>query len=134
MNGEYFLISGKKNITKIFLLLLIVLLILITLVSCSKTYSIRVYSSGINQYELQEAQETLTLAKLGVASGIEYSEELMAMTEERIRKIENTPDKVDSYRASKIIESSSTSVRFIDKDGKEQFINGKRIEIRENNN
>jgi len=114
-----------NKIMKIVLMICAAILIVSALTGCSKTYSIRVYSSGINKYELQKAEALLAVAKL--AKG----EALIIMVEEEIRQIENTPDKVETYRASKIIESSSTSVRFIDKEGKEQFISGKKIEIQE---
>jgi len=114
-----------NKIMKIVLMICAAILIVSALTGCSKTYSIRVYSSGINKYELQKAEALLAVAKLA------KSEALIIMVEEEIRQIENTPDKVETYRASKIIESSSTSVRFIDKEGKEQFISGKKIEIQE---
>ena len=117
--------KGPNKTMKIALIICTVILIISALTSCSKTYSIRVYSSGVNKYELQEAQELLTLAKLG------GSEVLITLAEEKIQQIENTPDKVKTYRASKIIEYSSTSVRFIDVEGKEQFVTGKNIEINE---
>ena len=70
----------------------------------------------------------------GSPQGSEYGEGLIVIAEEKIRQIENTPDKVETYRASKIIESSSTSVRFIDKEGKEQFVSGEKVEIQEISN
>ena len=125
---KVFLISGKKNITKSFLSLLTVLLILITLVGCSKTYTVRVYSSGINQYKLQQAEEDLYVAKLA------KSEILITLAENKIQQIENSPDKVKTYKAKKIIDFTSISARFIDKEGKEQFVSGKKVEIQEISN
>jgi len=118
----------KGLIRKFLLIVLLFLIIWSLLVGCSKNYYVRVYTDGVNKYELQKAEDALFLAKL---LGDEF---LIAIAEKKVQEIKNTPDKVETYIAKKIIESSSTSVRFIDKDGKEQFKNGKKIEIQEADN
>ncbi len=116
--------KNSNKILKIIFILSVTLAILLLINSCTKTYTIKATSSGVNDYELEEAEKRLSLAKLL------DSEILIFLAEKEIAEIKGTPDKVETYKASKIIDFSNTSVRFIDNNGNEKFVTADRIEIR----
>ena len=104
-------------------LVVIILLLFISLmffVGCSAKYV--VVSWTVNEDALKNAQEDLDIAKL---TG---DESLIKFYESKVNKVLNNPTR-EEFKAVKIIDYSSTSVRFIDSEGKEKFITAEKIEI-----
>lgn len=116
--------KNLKKISKIVFILIIILASLLFIHGCTKTYTIMATSSGVSDYRLKEAEESLALAKFL------NSKTLIFLAEKEIAEIESTPDKIETYKARKIIDYSNTSVRFIDENGNEQFISADKIEIK----
>ena len=118
--------GGKMKFRIIKLLAIVIILSFILSVifsSCStKIYTITTWS--VNENVLKEAQDDLYRAKLL------KSDTLITIAEKNIQDILNNPRR-SVFKASKIIDSTSTSARFIDLEGKEKFITADKIEIQE---
>jgi len=90
----------------IFIFIIIILTSTLLLSSgCSPKYRVVVWN--VDKVALQSAQEELELAKLV------DNKTLIVLAEEKINKVLNTP-RSEIIKAKKIIDYTSTSVRFID--------------------
>ena len=105
---------------KLSAIILVLLIFLMFLLGCSSKYVIITWT--VNEGALRKFQEELELAKL---TG---SEVLIKLGESSVNKVLNNPIR-EEFEARKIIEFTSTSVRFIDSEGKERFITADKVEI-----
>jgi len=112
----------KFRIIKLLAIVIILSLILsVIFSSCSKKiYTITTWS--VNENALKKAQDELHTAKIC------KSDLLITIAENKIQNLLNNPVKQE-FKAKKIIDYTSTSIRFIDLKGKEKFITADKIEI-----
>ena len=105
------------------LIVIILLLFVCSMVftGCSTRYV--VVSWKVNEDALKNAQEDLDLANL---TG---NDSLIKFFESKVNKVINNPIR-EEFGARRIIDYSSTSVWFIDSEGKEKFISSEKIEIK----
>jgi len=106
---------------KLTAIILLLLIFIIIFSSCStKTYII--ISWSVDKNALKEAQNNLYIAKLA------NNDILKTLAEKKTQDILDNP-KRQEVKAKKIIDLTSTSVRFIDLYGNERFITADKIEI-----